>query len=152
MCIGKYVIPEFKHFGFCAFQRYLNCAKPEVPCCFDCGMSCRALTSVRRIVGNDQTHERGFKVLYRVSCSLMSLESSVGVVTRLQAGQPRYHSIARGGKISSRVSILAIEPTKPPIYCVHSALSLVVKQAGHEYDYLHPLLSLRMNGAVLESS
>jgi hypothetical protein len=97
-----------------------------------------ALTSVHHIIGGGQTHEHGIKVLYCVWCSLRSLESSVRIVTRLQAGQPRYHSIARGGKISTRVSILAIEPTLLPVYCVQSALSLAVKHTGHECDYLSP--------------
>jgi hypothetical protein len=108
-----------------------------------------ASTSVHRIIGGDQTHEHGVKVLHRVWCALKSLESSVGIVTRLQAGRPRYHLVASGCKISTRVSIPAIEPTLPPTYCVQSPLSLEVKQMGHECDYLHPPLNLRLNGAML---
>jgi len=108
-----------------------------------------ASTNVRFIVGGNQTHKYEINILYRVWCSLSSLQSSVGIVTRLQAGQLRYHSIPNGVKIS-RVSILAIQPTQPHICCVQSTLALVVKQMGHECYYLspHPLLSLRMTGAV----
>jgi hypothetical protein len=96
-----------------------------------------ASASVQCIIRSNQTHEHEIEVLYCTWCSLRSQESSVYIMTQLQARQLGSHSIASRGKISSRVSRLATEPTQPPIYCVQSVVSLAIQQMAW-IEYLSP--------------
>jgi hypothetical protein len=63
------------------------------------------------------------------------LDSSVGIATRLWAGQLRNQDLIPGkGRSFSVLHRLALRPTQPTVQLIPGALSLGVKQVGHEAD------------------
>jgi hypothetical protein len=73
------------------------------------------------------------------SVELRDGNSSVGLVTRLQAGQPGFHSRQRQRLLLfATASRLAPGPTQPPIQWVPKALSPVVKLPLSEADHSLP--------------
>jgi hypothetical protein len=78
-----------------------------------------------------------------------SWDSSVGIVTRLQAGQAGFDSWqGQETFLFSKMSRLALEPTQPPIQWVPGTLFLKVKQQSCETDHLLPSSAKVNNGGA----
>jgi hypothetical protein len=66
-------------------------------------------------------------------------DSSVGIATRLWAGQSGFNSKwGLGISLFTTMSRMALGPTQPPIQWVLGALSLGVKWQGHKADCSPP--------------
>jgi hypothetical protein len=78
-----------------------------------------------------------------------SWDSSVSIAKGLQAGRPRFDSRQCKIFLFSTASRPTLEPTQPPIQWVPGALSLGVKQQGHQADHLPPSSAKVMEGGAI---
>jgi hypothetical protein len=82
----------------------------------------------------------------------VSWDSSVGIATKLWAGQQKSWGLTPGrGKrffLFSVTSRLALGPTQPPVQWVLEAVSPRVKQQGHEADHSSPSSAMVKNGGA----